>query len=278
MKPDFSVEEAVAKRCSVRTYDPRPVEPETRQKLLDFAGTLRNPFGPGIRLQLIEKTPETRGEKLGTYGILKGAGLYLAVTAMQEEYAAEALGYEFEQVVLYAASLGLGTCWLGGTFNRSAFASKIELREKEVFPILSPLGYPAQKKCFSEEVFRRTLKADGRKPWEELFFQNGFEDPLTKEAAGEYQFPLEMLRQAPSAVNRQPWRVVAVKDGFHFFRKTSLGGGGSAMDMQRIDMGIGICHFHLAAQERNLTGRFEKNRPAIRLPQDMAYVVSWAFA
>ena len=39
--------------------------------------------------------------------------------------------------------------------------------------------------------------------------KNSFAEPLTEEEAGDYQFPLEMLRLAPSAVNKQPWRVVA---------------------------------------------------------------------
>lgn len=93
--------------------------------------------------------------------------------------------------------------------------------------------------------------------------------------AGDYQFPLEMLRLAPSAVNKQPWRVVNVGKEFHFFEKHSLGGENGSIDMQRIDVGIGICHFHLAAMERNLAGHFERTAPEFQIPADMTYVVSW---
>ena len=92
-----------------------------KEQILAYAESLHNPLGPKMKLQFIEKNLAPNGEKLGTYGIIKGASMYVGVTIPKEEYALEALGYEFEQLVLYATSLGLGTCWLGGTFNRSAF-------------------------------------------------------------------------------------------------------------------------------------------------------------
>lgn len=267
----FSLKEAVASRRSVRTFSDRPVSEALKQQLLEYAAGLQNPLGPKLRIQLIETQSAPKGEKLGTYGIITGAKTYLAVTVPQTAHAAEAVGYEFEQLVLYAASLGLGTCWLGGTFNRSAFAAQIEIGEQEMFPILSPVGWPQKQRLF-EQVFRRNLKADRRKPWDTLFFDDDFEKPLTPEAAGTYAEPLELLRQAPSAVNKQPWRVLRTADGFHFFQK---GGMGGEMDMQRIDLGIAVCHFHLSALELGLSGRLERRCPSVELPQDLSYVISW---
>lgn len=90
-----------------------------------------------------------------------------------------------------------------------------------------------------------------------------------------YQFPLEMLRLAPSAVNKQPWRVVFANNSFHFFERNSLGES-NTIDMQRIDMGIGICHFHLAAIEKNLSGRFERKKlPDSAIPSGTTYIISW---
>lgn len=277
MKLGFSVEEAVKNRYSVRSYEKRPVDDQMKQKILSYAGELKNPLGPQMRVQLIEKDTAPNGEKLGTYGIIKGTNLYLGVTIPDEVYAMEALGYDFEQLVLYATSLGLGTCWLGGTFNRSAFTKAMEIREGELFPILSPLGYPAKKRSLTEQVMRRSIKADARLSWKELFFVNDFRNPLTEEEAGEYRFPLEMLRLAPSAVNKQPWRVLKDDNGFHFFEKHSLGGEHGSIDMQRIDVGIGICHFHLAAMERNLLGHFERKQPDLETSKDMTYIASWIF-
>ncbi len=273
----FSVQDAIRKRYSTRSFDKRPVEDDVREKLLAYAASLQNPLGPHIRVQFVEKQTAEKGEKLGTYGAISGANLYLAVTVLNEECAPEALGYEFEQLLLYATSLGLGSCWLGGTFNRSAFAEAIEIGENELFPIISPIGYPAARKRAVEKVFRRSLKADARVPWEKLFFSDTFETPLVQADAGEYALPLEMLRLAPSAVNKQPWRVVRRGNAFHFFIKHSPGTTGAGnVDMQRIDLGIAICHFHLTALENGLDGKFEKCLPAdLRLPPDTSYVTSW---
>ena len=269
---DYPIKEAVTARYSVRTYDEKPIPPELKQQLLDYAEGLQNPFGPKLKIQLIETEAAAKGEKLGTYGIIHGAKTYLAVTVPKVECAAEAVGYEFEQLVLCAASLGLGTCWLGGTFNRSAFAARIEIGENEIFPILSPVGYPQKQRAF-EQIFRRSLKADKRQPWGTLFFDGGFDRSLTQAAAGAYAEPLELLRQAPSAANRQPWRVLRTDSGFHFFQKGSMGGEG--LDMQRIDLGIAICHFHLSAMELGLPGHLVRKCPEMEIPNGLAYVASW---
>jgi len=96
---------------------------------------------------------------------------------------------------------------------------------------------------------------------------------LHEEDAGEYQFPMEMLRLAPSAVNKQPWRIVVDGDRVHFFEKPIAGSG--KIDMQRIDVGIGICHFHLAAEEQGLRGHFERTVPDFTVPADLVYIASW---
>ncbi len=274
MTHGFELRDAVVKRYSVRTYDKKPIEPALMEKLFDYASSIENPLGPKIRLQLIEKSTAANGEKLGTYGIIRGTDAFLAVTVPQRSFDLEALGYEFEQFVLYAASLGIGSCWLGGTFNRSAFAAAIELKEGEIFPILSPIGYPKGNKSFAEKIMRRATKADNRLPWEKIFFKSNFENALDEKEAGDYAFALEMLRLAPSAVNGQPWRVVIDGDSVHFFKKHSAALSG-AVDMQRIDMGIAICHFDLAMQEQGIAGCFEKMDAAVNCPENMKYIISW---
>ncbi|MBR3601070.1 MAG: hypothetical protein IKL49_01955 [Lachnospiraceae bacterium] len=85
---------------------------------------------------------------------------------------------------------------------------------------------------------------------ENYFFKENFKETLLEEEAGELAFPLEMVRLVSSAVNKQPWRLVVTKDAVHFFEKHSMPKEGSSMDMQRIDVGIAICHFHMAAIEK----------------------------
>ncbi|MBQ8536984.1 MAG: nitroreductase family protein, partial [Clostridia bacterium] len=273
MMSGLSVKAAIEARTSIRTYAPRPVREELA--LLGLGGCLSNPLGPAVRVQVVQKDTAPEGEKLGTYGFIKGAKTFLAVTVPKAPHAAEAVGYAFEKMVLQATALGLGTCWLGGTFRRSSFAAAIDIGPEEAFSILSPIGYPAEKKRLVEHVFRGAIGSRNRKPWQKLFFCKDLATPLTPEAAGEYRQPLELLRLAPSAVNRQPWRVLADDRGFHFFKKTGIGGETGGLDMQRIDVGIAICHFHLAAQELGLQGHLERIVELPAAPSSLEYVASW---
>lgn len=52
------------------------------------------------------------------------------------------------------------------------------------------------------------LGADTRFPFETLSFRNTFQEPLFPESAGRFRDALEMVRLAPSAGNKQPWRIV----------------------------------------------------------------------
>ena len=91
----FNLIDAVTNRYSMRTFKSDPVNAETRQKILKYAEQITNPFGPKIRIKFIEKRTSANGEKLGTYGIIKNANLFLGVAIKNVEGAQEALGYEF---------------------------------------------------------------------------------------------------------------------------------------------------------------------------------------
>ncbi len=252
-----NIEELVRTRRSVRTYDGRPVPPDVREKLLAFAQAARNPFDVPVEFRLLEAK-----EHGLVCPVVTGTDLYIAGKVDAGPDANAAFGYSFELLVLYAQSLGLGTVWLGGTMNRSAYETAMQLSSDELMPCASPLGFPAEKMSVRESVMRRAIRADERLAFEELFFDGSPAVPLTKEKAGKLALPLEMVRLAPSAVNKQPWRVVAADGAAHFYLQRSKGFSHEGrLDMQMIDMGIALCHFALAAQEHGLDVRFEKTSP-----------------
>ena len=270
----FNLIDAVNNRYSMRTFKSDTVNAETRQKILNYAEKIINPFGPKIRIKFIEKRTSANGEKLGTYGIIKNANLFLGVAIKKVEGAQEALGYEFEQLVLYMTSLGLGTCWIGGTFDKGAFAEAMKPEADEIFTIICPVGYGTGRKRFFEKIMRANLKADSRLSWDKLFFKNDFATSLQASDCPDYEEALELVRQAPSAVNKQPWRVVFDGKAFHFYEKHSMPAA-EKFDIQRVDMGIAFNHFELAAQEKGLAGHFEKLAPAIQAPENTEYITSW---
>ena len=288
----FDIEKSVRKRRSVRTYDKRKVDLCKREKIMEYAEGLQNPLGPKVTFRLLDKASDPKGDKLGTYGIIKGAELYVGAKIKREEYAPEALGYDFEQLVLYLTDMGLGTCWLGGTFNKGAFAEAMDVQDDEIFTIVSPIGYTADKMSLVEVMMRRGSGGDKRLPWEELFYDGDFGKSIAageadavseaKDVIGEYADVLEMVRLAPSAVNRQPWRIVAERGdaegikAFYFYQSGIKADDSESVQMHRIDMGIAICHFHVAALEKGLKGKFERVEPAdVDAPENTAYIVTW---
>ncbi len=118
---------------------------------------------------------------------------------------------------------------------------------------------------------------------EQLFFTDTFDSPLTSETAGAYAQPLEMVRWAPSASNKQPWRIVRIDNAWHFYLQRTKGYGKGTLlfsilrlaDLQRVDMGIAMCHFELTARALGLNGQWVIRDPRIEIPENTEYTVTW---
>ena len=267
----MNVQEAIRSRRSVRTFDGTGLRPEDAEKILEFAGQTGNPYGIPIEWKILEA---------GKYGlnspVIVGTDLYIAGKMRRVPHAEEAFGYAFEKVVLFAETLGAGTTWIAGTMNRDAFERAMAVSGEEVMPCVSPLGYPAAKMSLRESMMRKGVRADSRLDFKELFFDGSFDKPLTEEKAGKLSGVLEAVRLAPSAVNKQPWRVVLRGDKAHFYEKRSKGYvSGDGWDIQKIDMGIALCHFELAAKEGGIDVSFEIIDPGIPLQDNMQYIASF---
>ena len=264
-----NITEHIQNRRSVRTFDGRELAETDMENLASFAQTIENPYKIPVNFKFMNAKE---------YGlncpVTVGTDLFVGGKIKCTENASVAFGYSFEMLVLYAQSIGIGTTWLGGTMNRSAFEDAMELDTDEIMPCASPLGYPAKKMSLRESMMRKGVKADERLPFEELFFEGSFDKPLSKENAGKWAEALEMVRLAPSAVNKQPWRVVVCDNAVHFYLKRSKGFARTEkLDMQMIDMGIALCHFDLTAKENNLNVVFEQNDP--KLESNAEYIASF---
>ncbi len=281
-----AIPDVIRQRFSCRTYLERPISPEKRQKLKTFIDNLQNgPFGsrPHFHLVAADRGDSHVLKDLGTYGFIQGASGFIIGTLDSGEKNLEDYGYQMEEIILSATSLGLGTCWLGGTFTRSSFARKINAADDGLIPAVASIGEIADIEEARNGSLRRQIGADQRLPWQRLFFNQGFGTPLSQVEAGKYATPLEMLRIGPSASNKQPWRVI--KDGtiWHFFLQRSKGYPDGDLrripgiaDIQRLDMGIAMCHFELTARELGLPGKWLNEAPDIAKPDDLTeYVVSW---
>jgi len=52
------------------------------------------------------------------------------------------MGIVMEHMMLAAAELGLGTCWIGGQFNEDTVRETLKIPSQYRVVALTPLGYP----------------------------------------------------------------------------------------------------------------------------------------
>ena len=263
-----NIYDVVMGRQSVRTFDGRNLTPEDREKLIRFAEEVANPFNIAVEFRFLD------AEEYGLSSpVISGEKLYVTGIVDKVPYADVAFGYSFEAFVLYAWSLGIGTTWIGGTMKRADFEKASGLTEGKRMPIISPLGYPAANRAVKEVLMRKGVKADARKPAGELFFDEDLSRPL--EAEGSIRRALELVRWAPSAVNKQPWRVI-FKDGkFHFYEKKDKGYVSDEVgDMQKIDIGIALCHFIMGLEAEGIRPSVSIDAPDIVIDPDMEYIAT----
>ncbi|MFL7794644.1 MAG: nitroreductase family protein [Anaerolineae bacterium] len=275
--------ELIQQRFSCRDYSKAPIEAKKQKLLAEFiAANQTGPFGSPTRFELAAATEADRKalRGLGTYGFIKNPMGFILGAMGEGEKNLEDFGYAMERIILCATDLGLGTCWLGGSFTKSRFAKKIAAGKEERVPAVTSVGYSARahsiRQMFSQNAHRYT--------WDTLFFDQAFGRPLSQDESSTYTVPLEAVRMGPSASNKQPWRIVKDGDAYHFYIQRTKGYGPDSLafkllnvdDMQRLDAGIAMCHFELMASESGLTGMWQINEPAIEKPDEMTkYVTSW---
>ena len=92
-----------------------------------------------------------------------------------------------------------------------------------------------------------------------------------------------MVRIGPSASNKQPWRIVRQDQFWRFYLQRTPGYREDPIkrildlcDLQRLDMGIAMCHFELSARELGLMGKWLIEEDINKSPDALTeYVVSW---
>jgi nitroreductase len=148
--------ELIAARYSVRAYCPDPVEEEKLQAVLEAArlaptAANRQPF------QLVVMHTAGREAEIGKIyhrPWFVQAPIVVAVCAISSQawvresdrFNARLIDAAIvaDHLILAAANLGLGTCWIAA-FNVQAARSVLQLPEDVEPVIFTPLGYPADR-------------------------------------------------------------------------------------------------------------------------------------
>jgi len=145
--------ELIKNRYSVRAYLPRPVEEEKLNQVLEAAALAptaanRQPF----KIYVLETSGwESQLKRLYGRDWFVQAPLVIGIVALKAEgwsrrdgknYAEVDATIAFDHLVLSAANLGLGTCWIAA-FDPDVAREILNL-EPGMEPVaFTPLGYPA---------------------------------------------------------------------------------------------------------------------------------------
>lgn len=235
---------AIDRRRSRRSYD--ETRPDSAD--LDALGALAERFRPfaGARVGLArEASSDMFVGIVGAYGGISGAPSAFVFLG-RADTPPQTVGYTGEALMLEATARGLDTCWVGGMFSsvhaaRAAGASPGE----RVFGV-SPVGHAHEAVTLKERVLFKGGRPQRRMSVEEIA-PGSRSWPEWARAAAEAVVP------APSAMNRQPWRL-RFEDAALVI---SFDGADTPRISKRLDCGIAMLHAELAAAVRGVTGDWE---------------------
>ena len=211
----MNIANMIPRRRSIRAYRAEAIDASTLADLNTFMGNLI-PLVPGAKV--VGRIIPTEN---GSFWQKWKTPHFIAIFSDGTDDGLLNVGFMYQQLDLYAQSLGLGTCWVGlGSLNDSE-----PVPEGMKLAVMMAIGIP-------DNVPQRTPEDFKRKPMTEL---SDLPDPR-----------LEALRLAPSATNSQPWHVTHEGNTLHLWREElGLIKQRTLGRMNKIDMGIGLCHLYV---------------------------------
>lgn len=234
--------EAMIARHSRRSYLGTPIDSESLKILresIDHYNTITS-----MSIQLIENGKEAFNGILKSYGMFHGVNSFIALVGSKKDPdLKEKAGYFGERLALQATKLNLGTCWVGGSFDKKRCPCTI--RENEELICVITIGNVEEEKSLKEKAIYK-MTHHRVKPLE-YFYTCDVPIPDW------FLSGIKAVSIAPSAANRQP---------VHFTLKNGIvtASAKKSVGYELVDLGIAKLHFELA------TGKhFEYGNPAIAL-------------
>jgi nitroreductase len=238
----------IFKRKSIRNYDPAQIDQNLLKQISDNLDSL-NPMLTGTKTEFKIISPNQVTRKLRI-----NAPHYIAAFAEAKDINKVNVGYMLQQMNLYFSAIGLGSCWLGIPQPTKEVTDSTNLE----FIILMSFGK-------AKETLYRTSATE--------FKRQSLSDITDIENATEL---LEPVRLAPSAVNVQNWYFTGNKNEIHGysaksgFLRSIVGGS-----YYPVNMGIALCHLHLAAERNGSKTKFVFDNSKVKSPpKNMEYVAT----
>lgn len=167
--------DVIVSRKSVRDFLDKEVEEEKLKEVLEAARLAPSWANKqGCNYVVVKNKAVIKELALDFNSWISEAPILLAVCIDPEnsgshnnmDYYLVDAGISMEHLVLAAANLGLGTCWIAG-FDEAKAKKILNIPEKIRVVALTPLGYPAALSERSRTV-REFIKAAHKKPLEDI--------------------------------------------------------------------------------------------------------------
>ena len=225
----MTLQEAIQARHSVRKYKVQPLSDADTRALQEKIAEL-NRLGQ-LHIQLIQNEPKAFLGPFARYGKFRGVANYLVMIGKKADDLDERIGYYGEQLVLFAQTLGMNTCWVGLSYTK--IPGTYVLEEDEKIACYIAIGY-GETQGVSHKIKRIdqvSNVSDNSPEW----FRRGVEAALLAPTAiNQQKFSFELL----STEEGQLPRVLAKR---HF----------SLVGYTQMDLGIARYHFELGAGTEN---------------------------
>ena len=224
----MTIQEAIEARHSVRAYRDQPLTEEII-KLLESKIDELNREGQ-LHIQLIKNEPKAFQGTLAKYGKFRGVNNYIVMAGKKSDDLDERVGYYGEQLVLFAQTLGLNTCWVGLSYSK--VPGTYVLGEGEKIACYIAIGYgETQGADHKIKTVEQVSNASDITP---SWFKKGVEAALL----------------APTAVNQQKYsfEYIGMNNNRHQVRAKK---GFSMIGYTQMDLGIAKCHFEIGAGKEN---------------------------
>lgn len=226
----ISLFEAVEKRISRRTYIPKLIPQAKKAELNRIIADINSRSGLNIRL--MENGEDCFG-LIKSYGMFSGVKSYFALIGNESDPdLRRKAGYFGEELTLEATKLGLGTCWVAGSYDKNSCG--IDLGANESLVCVISVG-ECPEKTVKEKAIEKTIKIK-RKSFAEITNISG-------EAPEWFIKGVEYARYAPSARNKQP--II-----FEFDGENAKAFSTANFGYNQIDLGIAEFHFELGSGKK----------------------------
>lgn len=215
-------------RHSVRSFLPESLS-SSIQTALRAEATYINSHAAGLNFQIFFDDDSPLRGFSRSYGMFRNARNYLAaVIDPSFAGAEERAGYYAEQFVMKALELGLGSCFISGTYSPSHVGARMEVYER--LPFIVVFGIPGGEPSIMARMVSKMVH--GKERTSRSFFKGT--DAEYEAAVRKYSWlPVGLggVACAPSAVNRQPVRITTETIAGELKLKAILLKGGTPVDL-----------------------------------------------